>query len=133
MKLLDDMSYWRSERPDEWKMDEFIRGVEKLEQERDDAVRAANYEADVAEQALLEVQALKAQVEQLRKQKEQIQLGFDDYKRKQNIADAEIAAKAIEDAIDAAPSRLKYNLPLVDICELYEYANQLRQQVKEWK
>jgi hypothetical protein len=40
--------------------------------------------------------------------------------------DAEVAAKAIEDAIDAAPSRLKYSLPLVDVCELYEYANQLR-------
>jgi hypothetical protein len=41
--------------------------------------------------------------------------------------DAEVAAKAIEEAINSAPSRLKYNLALVDVCDLYDYANQLRQ------
>lgn len=29
--LIEDMEYWRSERPDEWKMDEFIRGVQQLQ------------------------------------------------------------------------------------------------------
>lgn len=31
--LIDDMKYWRAERPDEWKMDEFIREVEALQAE----------------------------------------------------------------------------------------------------
>lgn len=29
--LIEGMEYWRSERPDEWKMDEFIRGVQQLQ------------------------------------------------------------------------------------------------------
>lgn len=30
-KLSDDLRYWRAERPDEWKMDEFIRRAVELE------------------------------------------------------------------------------------------------------
>ena len=30
-KLSDDLRYWRAERPDEWKMDEFIRRATQLE------------------------------------------------------------------------------------------------------
>lgn len=30
MKLSDNLKYWRAERPDEWKMDEFIRKAGKL-------------------------------------------------------------------------------------------------------
>lgn len=30
-KLSEQMQYWRAERPDEWKMDEFIRQAKKLE------------------------------------------------------------------------------------------------------
>lgn len=32
MKLSEQLQYWRAERPDEWKMDEFIRMAERLEQ-----------------------------------------------------------------------------------------------------
>ena len=35
MKLSIELSKWRCDRPDEWKMDEFIRNAEKLEAERD--------------------------------------------------------------------------------------------------
>lgn len=35
MKLSTELSKWRCDRPDEWKMDEFIRNAEKLESERD--------------------------------------------------------------------------------------------------
>jgi hypothetical protein len=31
--LIADMKNWRADRPDEWKMDEFIREVEKLKAE----------------------------------------------------------------------------------------------------
>lgn len=48
-----------------------------------------------------EITELKALVEKLQRQKEQMQLGFDDYKRMQNISDAEIKAQAVEDAINA--------------------------------
>lgn len=33
MKLSEQLRYWRAERPDEWKMDEFIRLAEELERE----------------------------------------------------------------------------------------------------
>lgn len=42
---------------------------------------------------------------------------------------AEIKARAVEDAVEATTSN-KYSLPLRDACDLYEYANQLRQQAK---
>lgn len=35
MKLSIELSKWRCDRPDEWKMDEFIRNAEKLQAERD--------------------------------------------------------------------------------------------------
>lgn len=35
MKLSVELERWRADRPDEWKMDEFIRNAEKLESERD--------------------------------------------------------------------------------------------------
>ena len=57
--------------------------IERLEQERDE---------------------LKVQVRQLQKQKDQLQLGFDDYKKMQNIADAEIRAQAIEDYAKKLPN-----------------------------
>jgi len=50
--LLEDMRYWRPERPDEWKMDEFIRGVEKLSQELQEQQK--------------EIDELRAHVERLR-------------------------------------------------------------------
>ena len=31
MKLSEELNKWRCERPDEWKMDEFIREAERLE------------------------------------------------------------------------------------------------------
>lgn len=31
--LIEQLKFWRAERPDEWTMDEFIRGAEKLEQQ----------------------------------------------------------------------------------------------------
>lgn len=31
MILSEDLKYWRAERPDEWKMDEFIRKAVELE------------------------------------------------------------------------------------------------------
>ena len=33
MKLSEDLQYWRAERPDEWKMDEFIRIAKYLQEE----------------------------------------------------------------------------------------------------
>jgi hypothetical protein len=36
MKLSKDLKCWRAERPDEWTMDRFIRGAEKLEQHASD-------------------------------------------------------------------------------------------------
>lgn len=44
------------------------------------------------------------------------------------LRDAEIKAQAIEEAIKATSSN-KYLLPLRDVCDLYEYADQLRQKV----
>lgn len=34
MKLSTELGKWRCDRPDEWKMDEFQRNAEKLEEER---------------------------------------------------------------------------------------------------
>lgn len=42
MKLSTELSKWRCDRPDEWKMDEFIRNAEKLEAERDALAAQAN-------------------------------------------------------------------------------------------
>ena len=33
MKLSKELEYWRAERPDEWKMEEFLRQAKGLEQE----------------------------------------------------------------------------------------------------
>ena len=38
MKLSVELAKWRIDRPDEWKMDEFIRNAEKIESERDNAL-----------------------------------------------------------------------------------------------
>ena len=38
MKLSEELGKWRIDRPDEWKMDEFMRNAEKLESERDTAM-----------------------------------------------------------------------------------------------
>ena len=35
--LAEELSMWRAERPDEWKMDEFIRGAKELEAQLTDA------------------------------------------------------------------------------------------------
>lgn len=34
--LVEQLKFWRAERPDEWTMDEFIRDAEKLEQDRNE-------------------------------------------------------------------------------------------------
>jgi DNA anti-recombination protein RmuC len=38
VKLSEELEKWRIDRPDEWKMDEFMRNAEKLESERDTAI-----------------------------------------------------------------------------------------------
>lgn len=48
---------------------------------------------------LQEILSLRAQVEQLRKQKKELLLGFDEYKQMKNVADAEIKAQAVRDFI----------------------------------
>jgi exonuclease VII small subunit len=35
MKLSEELKHWRIERPDEWKMDDFIRKAQELEEEVD--------------------------------------------------------------------------------------------------
>lgn len=37
-KLSEQLRYWRAERPDEWKMDEFIRQAKELEECLSEAV-----------------------------------------------------------------------------------------------
>jgi predicted nucleic acid-binding Zn-ribbon protein len=38
VKLSEELEKWRIDRPNEWKMDEFMRNAEKLESERDAAI-----------------------------------------------------------------------------------------------
>ena len=46
MKLSEDLQYWRAERPDEWKMDDFIRIAKNLQ---DENVRLKKLLAEVVE------------------------------------------------------------------------------------
>lgn len=73
--------------------------VDRLD-ERDDAVRAAKYEADVAEQALAEVKALKAQVEQLREQLEYFVSGSFEFNE-----GSEYIANDIQELLDKTPAQ----------------------------
>ena len=58
MKLSVELGKWRTDRPDEWKMDEFMRNAEKLESERDAALAR---EAElVAQVEVLRIAALNA-------------------------------------------------------------------------
>lgn len=52
--FVDDLRYWRAERPDEWKMDEFIRQAEALIAEND-ALKASipKLKADAVREAVI--------------------------------------------------------------------------------
>lgn len=79
------------------------------------------------------VDALKAQVEQLQKQKEQLLLGFDEYKQMQNIADAEIKAQAVSEVWKHFNGKFRQNekLTVMEVCVmLNNHVGYLRQQAK---
>lgn len=42
MTLSESLKQWRAERPDEWKMDEFIRQAEQMEEDYDNLKAAVN-------------------------------------------------------------------------------------------
>jgi len=53
MKLSVELGKWRADRPDEWKMDEFIRNAAKLETERD----ALAVQVEALKQSLISARA----------------------------------------------------------------------------
>ncbi|WP_333609611.1 hypothetical protein [Arsukibacterium sp.] len=137
IKLANELEMWRAERPDEWKMDEFIRNAKTLTAERD---------------------ALVVQVEVLRAA---CQLGIDmfvvncinvpntietmqdaiDATPAQCLAahDAEVAAKAVEYSVDLlkrlpqhfqTKSKEFYNGVEISVEYLSGLSRQLRQQAK---
>ncbi len=80
------------------------------------------------------VEALKAQVERLEKQKKGLTLGFDEYKQMQNVADAEIKAQAVEEILSHFGNKFRANekLTVKNVCwMLNEHLKQLRQQAKD--
>ena len=89
---------------------------------------------DVYDERVKEIEDLKAQVEQLRKQKGQLLLGFDEYKQMQNIADTEIKAQAgragfLEGARQMVENEIGWFGHDAESCANH-YANQIRQQAK---
>ena len=59
IKLSDDLKYWRAERPSEWKMDEFIRKAEKMEEQVDKLQRALDTQSRILETTYNEMMDLK--------------------------------------------------------------------------
>lgn len=106
MKLSEELGKWRIDRPDEWKMDEFMRNAEKLESERDTAM-AQNLEQ--LNNCLAALQIANKRIDELEKYNLDLANESDnksnmiDYERSKN---AELVAHidAIKDAWMAAGS-----------------------------
>jgi len=77
---------------------------------------------------------LKAHVEALQKQKEQLLLGFDEYKQMQNVADAEIKAQAVVDIVNWDHSYVQDGDGefYFSSSAIEQYANELRNSIREF-
>lgn len=101
MKLSEELSKWRADRPDEWKMDEFIRNAEKLESESDalsKKLRAAQHEAE----------ALAATVEALREALSEAVAAFNQYELSVDdhpTIKHKLLMQALNDELEAAPQQ----------------------------
>lgn len=78
MKLSKELEMWRCDRPDEWKMDEFRRNAERLEDELVSLDKDYNCARDAHDNLLVKIEALKAERDALAAQVENILAEFKD-------------------------------------------------------
>jgi len=100
VKLSIELSKWRCDRPDEWKMDEFIRNAEKLEAERDALAVTVNKFSSIRKEwgglVTNDMRTLTAFIE-LSNETPQVNLA---------AHDEEVAAKAVEEFSEFAVNEL---------------------------